>query len=176
MHGSEGQQSCAGTDIGMVAGDHAFALHQVEHGEAARGGLVLPGAEGLAGGNGEIHHPCIGGMIRRADMEAARADRLDAFLAFGHPVGFGHLLDRQGWCIAIEQGGDASELSLLRLMFQIDLDRPFFRAIICHFHAGDDPFRRPVDRVFVRDQCRPGDILGNFRNDLPAISHPHVPC
>ena len=50
------------------------------------------------------------------------------------------------------------------------------QACIGHFHAGDDPFRRPVNRVFVRDQCRPGDILRNLGNDLPAISHPHVPC
>ena len=175
FHCGKGEQAGARPDIDVVARHHAFALHQVEHREATRGGLVLPGPEGLTGGDYEIDQFGVGLVVGRADVEPSRADRVDAFLAFGHPVGLGQFLDGEFRRPVLEQRGDPRHFLFTGSVIEIDLEGPFVGQVVGHLHPGDHPVRRPVERVFMRDERGLGDGLRNLGIDLPGVSHPLPP-
>src|SRR3546814_6708581 len=78
-----------------MAHNHAAALQRVEHGETARRGGVLAGAERLAGGYLEIDRALGRFLLGRVNMEAAGADWLGALLAQRHPIGIGQLFDQE---------------------------------------------------------------------------------
>ena len=170
-HGGEGKQAGARADIGVVARGEALALHQVEHGEAARRGRVLSGPESLAGGDDEIDRVRIRRIIGRMDVETPGPDRRHALLAFGYPVGLGHLLGHKIGRAAIEQCGDRAAIGSLGFARQPGFEQPVVGMLLVDLAGGEDDVRVPVGRQFLRRQRGLSDRFRDFDRQLPASGH-----
>ncbi len=166
--GGKAEQARARADIGDIAGHNAARLHRAQHFEATGGGLVLPGAEGLTGGDDEVDQGWVGGVIGGVDMEAARADRARVVLAERHPVGGRQFLDGDWRRFAFEQPRERGCLGLAGLPRIPAFEHPVIGPVLGHFPARDDEFAVPVVNQVMRQQRGLHDRLGGKSGKPPG--------
>ena len=132
---------------------------------------MLAGPESLAGGNDEVDRVGVRRMVGRMDMEAPRADRGDALLTFGNPVGVGNLFGDKIGRIASEQRRDGLMIGGGRLVRQPRFEQPVVGMLLVDLAGGEDDIGVPVGHEFLGRQRRFGDRLGDFGTQFPASGH-----
>ncbi len=109
----------------------------------------MTGPECLRGGNDEIDRTGGGLMVRRVDVETARADRVEPALAFAQPVGLGELFERKFGSLASEQRGDGRAIVLAGFAREIGVEPPGVGLVLGDLEACEDYAVIPVRHGFL---------------------------
>jgi fructokinase len=163
MQRSKRKQASARADIGKIAHRQPLRLHVREHGKASRGGLVVPGAEGLTGRDHKVLEPLDRGMIGGAHIKGALADRLHAFLSQRDPVGIGKFLNAKLRRSASEQRGNGCLVRRVGFPFQPHFKLPVAWRCPDDLAAAEHDGNVPIFGILMRNKGS-ADHIGRRQN------------